>query len=64
MRWVGQPTGVARPRSMGRILVVDDEEEVRSMVARLLEGEGYQVDQASNGGEADGAPARPDRRTW
>ncbi|HVN50416.1 MAG TPA: response regulator transcription factor, partial [Acidimicrobiales bacterium] len=39
---------------------VDDEEEVRSMVARLLEGEGYQVDQATNASEADAAfSARP-----
>ena len=45
---------------MGRILVVDDEEDVRSMVARLLEGEGYQVEQAASAGEADAAlTARP-----
>jgi len=38
--------------SMGRILVIDDEEDVRTMVARLLEGEGYQVEQAANSDEA------------
>jgi DNA-binding response OmpR family regulator len=42
---------------MGRVLVVDDEDEVRSLVARLLEGEGYQVDQASTASEADAALA-------
>jgi DNA-binding response OmpR family regulator len=45
---------------MGRILVVDDEDEVRSLVARLLEGEGYQVEQATTASEADAAfAARP-----
>jgi len=53
-------TGARTGGSMGRILVVDDEEDVRSMVARLLEGEGYQVEQAASAGEADSAlAARP-----
>jgi two-component system, OmpR family, phosphate regulon response regulator PhoB len=43
----------ARSASMGRILVVDDEEDVRSMLARLLEGEGYQVEQAASAGEVE-----------
>jgi len=37
---------------MKRILVVDDEEEIRSLVQRVLEGAGYQVSQAGNGREA------------
>ena len=32
-----------------RILVIDDEENMRHMLAVLLEKEGYQVDNAGNG---------------
>ena len=35
-----------------RILVVDDEEDVRILVCRLLEGMGYEVDSAADGREA------------
>ncbi|MEA2684878.1 MAG: two-component system, OmpR family, response regulator MtrA [Actinomycetota bacterium] len=34
--------------SLGRILVVDDDEAVRALLTRYLEIEGYQVDQATN----------------
>jgi two-component system, OmpR family, phosphate regulon response regulator PhoB len=37
---------------MGRVLVIDDEADVRSMVSRLLLDEGYLVDQAATGAEA------------
>ena len=35
-----------------RILVVDDDESIRTVVNMLLEEEGYEVDQAANGLEA------------
>jgi DNA-binding response OmpR family regulator len=35
-------------QSRGRILVVDDEDDVRALLARYLETEGYQVDQAAD----------------
>lgn len=35
-----------------RILVADDDLMIRKMVARILEREGYQVDQAKDGAEA------------
>lgn len=37
---------------MKRILVVDDEIEIRRIAARVLEGAGYEVAQAGNGIEA------------
>ncbi len=37
---------------MKRILVVDDEEEVRHVAAKVLAGAGYEVAQAENGIEA------------
>ena len=36
----------------GRILVVDDEADIRELLARLLERKGYSVVSASNGAEA------------
>ncbi len=36
---------------MKRILVVDDEEQIRSMLAQMLEREGYEVQTAENGEE-------------
>jgi len=35
-----------------RLLVVDDEESVRNLLQRILEGAGYQVTTAANGKEA------------
>jgi PAS domain S-box-containing protein len=40
------------PAAVERILVVDDDENVRTVVSRLLELEGYDVIQAANGAEA------------
>jgi len=41
--------------SLGRLLIVDDEADVRSTLARLLEDEGYCIEQASTGSEASSA---------
>lgn len=45
------------------VLVVDDDPYIRDVVAQLLEGEGYQIQEATNGAEALGvvnnAPHRP-----
>jgi two-component system, cell cycle sensor histidine kinase and response regulator CckA len=42
----------AKRANLERIVVVDDDENVRNVVARLLELEGYSVVQAANGAEA------------
>ena len=39
-------------RSLGRLLVVDDDPDLRDMLGRLLVAEGYEVDKASTGAEA------------
>lgn len=39
-------------RTMSRVLVVDDEENARIGLSRILEQEGYQVDSVANGLEA------------
>ena len=41
--------------SLGRLLIVDDEADVRSTLSRLLEDEGYSVEQSSSGVEATAA---------
>ena len=48
------PSVAARERiqSSGRILLVEDDELIRSMIALNLEEEGYEVAQANNGREA------------
>ena len=38
--------------SAARILVVDDEADIRSLVKEILSEEGYEVDVAANGAEA------------
>src|SRR3990172_5902465 len=38
--------------AQGRILVVDDEADVRSLLSRVLRDAGYSVDTADDGGEA------------
>ena len=43
---------LSRAECRGKILVVDDDEQIRSFVASLLEAEGYTVVQAANGREA------------
>jgi DNA-binding response OmpR family regulator len=52
----------AAGKSLGRLLVVDDDEEVRQMLSRLLATEGYDVDEAVSGSEALSslAKTRPD----
>jgi CheY-like chemotaxis protein len=42
---------VSKPSVAGRILVVEDQEDVRRMVATALEIEGYHVDEAANAQE-------------
>jgi CheY-like chemotaxis protein len=39
-------------RQDARVLVVDDDPDIREIVATVLEGDGYEVDTASNGAEA------------
>jgi DNA-binding response OmpR family regulator len=48
----------APARSCGKLLVVDDDPEIRGMLVRLLEIEGYKVAEASTGVEAIGALGR------
>jgi len=38
--------------SLGRVLVVDDQEDIREMARIILAGAGYDVDLARDGGEA------------
>lgn len=47
----------ARTLTRGRLLVVDDDPDIRQMLVRLLETEGYQVAEAANGAEAGAAMA-------
>jgi two-component system NtrC family sensor kinase len=42
----------AEPPAPARVLVVDDEEEIRGMLAEILALDGHQVEQAANGREA------------
>ena len=37
---------------MAKILIVDDEEEIRNLSSELLTAEGFQVDTAADGHEA------------
>lgn len=49
-----EPTLVEQPvpLAQGKILVMDDDEAIRSLLSALLEGAGYSVDLASDGAEA------------
>jgi CheY-like chemotaxis protein len=50
-----RPSGspeIVRPQSKARLLVVDDEDTVRSVVTRMLQAEGYEVLGARHGQEA------------
>jgi CheY-like chemotaxis protein len=40
------------PSPLGRVLVVDDEDDIRSMLAIVLAAEGWQVEDAAGGEEA------------
>ena len=46
------PQATSSSRSLGRLLVVDDEAEIRDMLNRLLTSEGYEVEVAAAGNEA------------
>ncbi len=50
-------TAAVPARSVGKLLVVDDDPEVRGMLSRLLEVEGYKVTEAVTGAEAIGSLA-------
>ena len=51
--WVGRDVSAEPPVIRGkRILLVDDEEPLRACLRMMLELEGYQVTEASNGAEA------------
>ena len=43
---------VAHSVETAHVLVVDDERDIRSAVAEMLELEGYEVDEAANGADA------------
>ena len=46
-----QPTAPS-PESLGRVLVVDDQKNMRATTAMLLRAEGYAVDEAASGDAA------------
>src|ERR1700731_5173085 len=47
------PNPAVSPAARGRILVIDDEPEIREGLEDLLKGEGYSVDLAINGTEGE-----------
>ena len=53
---------VTPPQPLGRLLVVDDDDQLRSMLVRILELEGYEIDQAADAKQATAmfANKRPD----
>ncbi len=46
--------------STGKILVVDDEADIRVLLKEILSDEGYDVDVAANAGQARASRARAD----
>ncbi len=50
--------------STGKILVVDDEADIRGLLKEILSDEGYDVDVAANAGQARASRARRPRPTW
>ena len=54
----GDPAPLEEPR----VLVVDDDPYIRDVVAQLLEGEGYRIEEATNGAEALGVVSDATRR--
>ena len=49
MKSTGHASSAARP---GAILIVDDERDVRTLLAEVLEGDGYEIAAAGDGAEA------------
>ncbi len=54
----GDPVPLEEPR----VLVVDDDPYIPDVVAQLLEGEGYRIEEATNGAEALGVVSDATRR--
>jgi DNA-binding NtrC family response regulator len=52
----------ANPQSKGRVLVIDDEADIRESLETLLELEGYTVEMAVNATEAVATAALRSRR--
>lgn len=50
--WSAEEEAVARTAARQTILVVDDDADIREILAEILESEGYPVAQARNGQEA------------
>ncbi len=49
---IHQKDNVASKKGKGRILIVDDEEDLRTLLAGYLEDRGYEVSSAANGQQA------------
>lgn len=48
----GDSARVAEAQAVGRVLVVDDEEDIGALIAEVLKREGYLVDQVGSGAQA------------
>ena len=51
-RRVGEPPEAAVPQRLGRVLVVEDEQDVAELLRYNLTKEGYEVTAAPNGADA------------